>query len=34
MGNRNGCSIFSEMRRDDDKYWIDGLSEDENLALK
>lgn len=35
MGNRNGCSFFSEIRReDDDKFWVEGLTEEDNRALK
>ncbi len=46
MGNRGGCSLFSEtsgtggslssrLRSSDDRiYWLDGLTEDENKLIK
>eukprot|EP00347_Sterkiella_histriomuscorum_P015803 403355623 len=34
MGNRSGCSMFSTERRDDEKYFIEGLTSDENQVLK
>ncbi|CDW84754.1 UNKNOWN [Stylonychia lemnae] len=34
MGNRNVCGFFPEMRREDDKFSIDGLNYDENAIIK
>jgi len=34
MGNRNMCGFFPEMRSEDDKFSIDGLSYDDNFTIK
>lgn len=35
MGNRHGCSLFSGATLSpEDKMWVDGLTEDENLLIK
>ena len=34
MGNTGACGLFDENRRGQDQFWIDGLTEKENLTIK
>ena len=34
MGNQNSCGLFDDNRKGQDYFWVDGLSEQENLTIR